>query len=115
VSGWLADGEATWGGRPVARTAAQALPRCRAVLSGRVRSVRVRRADPETPGRSGPCLEAELDDGTGAVTLRWVGRNGIAGVAAGALMTVEGTVLADRGRHVLLNPLYRFAHSSTSW
>jgi hypothetical protein len=124
VSAWLPDHEVAWGGRPVARTAAQAVPRCRAVLTGRVRAVRVRRPPPgpagspgplEPAASPGPALEAELDDGTGVVTLRWLGRDGVAGIAAGAHLTAEGTVLADRGRHVLLNPLYRLGHSSTSW
>ena len=115
MSGWLADGEATWGGRPVARTAADLEPRCRAVLRGRVQGVRVRHPPPGGGGSIGRCLEAELDDGTGVVCLRWLGRTGIPGIGAGTLLTAEGTVLADRGRLVLLNPRYRLAHSSTSW
>jgi hypothetical protein len=105
VSGWLPDGESSWGGRPVARTVADLQPRSRAVLSGRVRAVRV---------RIGPRYEVELDDGTGVVVLRWLGRDAIAGIKVGAAIVAEGTVLVDRGRRLLLNPLYRFAHSSTS-
>jgi len=52
--------------------------------------------------------EAELDDGTGTVLLRWSGRDEVPGVVAGAGLMVEGTVLGDHGRPVLLNPLYRF-------
>lgn len=107
MSGWLPDGEVAWGGRPVARTAARAAPRCRAVLTGRIRTVRVR--------QPGPSFDAVLDDGTGTVTLRWLGRANVPGITAGAPVTVEGTVLAQRGRLVLLNPLYRHGHSSTSW
>lgn len=105
MSDWLPDGESTWGGRPVARVVTELEPRCRAVLSGRVRAVRV---------RVGPRLEVELDDGTGVVVLRWLGRESIPGLGVGALIVAEGTVLVDRGRPVLLNPLYRFGHSSTS-
>lgn len=105
MSGWLPDGESTWGGRPVAWVVADLVPRSRAVLSGRVEAVRV---------RVGPRFEAELDDGTGVVVLRWLGRDAIPGIVAGAQIVVEGTVFADRGRPVLLNPLYRFTHSSTS-
>jgi hypothetical protein len=117
VSGWLADGVEEWGGRPVARTAAAAGSRRRAVLSGSIVAVAVRRrsvpgaASPKVPARSGVAVatEAELDDGTGQVTLRWVGRDHVPGVEAGTRLAVEGTVLDDRGRPVLLNPLYRFS------
>ena len=106
MSGWLLDGESSWGGRPVVRTVADLQPRSRAVLSGRVRVVRV---------RMGPRFEVELDDGTGVVVLRWLGRDAIPGMEVGAEIVAEGTVLVERDRPLLLNPLYRFAHSSTSW
>lgn len=98
------------GGRPLVRTAAEAVPRHRAALTGTVASVAVRRravlpgpvriADPRA------CLEAVLDDGTGTVTLRWLGRAQVAGIAVGASIEVEGTVLDEYGRRVLLNPVY---------
>ncbi|HVX20499.1 MAG TPA: hypothetical protein VHB02_04060 [Acidimicrobiales bacterium] len=114
---WTADGVVSWGGRPVARTAAEACPRRRAHLTGAVGAVSVRRQvvaggpTPAVPGRPGVAVatEAELDDGTGSVLLRWSGRDGVPGVVVGARLVVEGTVLADHGRPVLLNPLYRFA------
>jgi len=105
VSGWLPDGESSWGGRPVVRAVADLQPRSRAVLSGRVRAVEV---------RIGPRFEVELDDGTGVVVLRWLGRDAVPGIEVGAEIVAEGTVLVDGGRPLLLNPLYRFAHSSTS-
>jgi hypothetical protein len=105
VSGWLPEGESTWSGRPVARVVSELAPRGRAVLAGRVRGVRV---------RSGPRFEAELDDGTGVIILRWLGRAAIPGIDVGAEIEAEGTVYLDRDRPVLLNPLYRFGHSSTS-
>lgn len=122
MSGWLPDGMERWGGRPVARTVAEAAPRSRAVLSGAVRSLAVRRRSVLAGTRrvashragTGAWLEVELDDGTGVVALRWMGRAHVPGVEVGARLTVEGTVLDDRGRPVLINPLYRFAHSSSS-
>ncbi|HEX4082762.1 MAG TPA: hypothetical protein VHX40_07315 [Acidimicrobiales bacterium] len=123
MTGWMADGTEEWGGRPVARTIAAAGSRRRAALTGTVRAVGVRRR----PRRAGPwpgerrctaltvATEAELDDGTGTIVLRWVGRDGVPGIVVGASLAVEGTVLADRGRRVLLNPLYRFGYSSNSW
>jgi hypothetical protein len=61
------------------------------------------------PGRNadvGPWLEAELDDTTGTIVLRWLGRERITGIAVGASLGVEGTVLTDHGRNVVLNPHY---------
>ena len=108
MTGWMADGTEEWGGRPVARTVAAADPRRRAVLTGTVRAVSVRSG-------VGCATDATLDDSTGTIVLRWVGRDRVPGVAVGASLTVEGTVLADRGQWVLLNPLYRFSYSSSSW
>ena len=89
MSGWLPDGSTSWGGRPVARTVAEAEPRQRIVLSGTLTSVTsrhyrlfpgpVRHADPS------PGLEAEFDDKTGTLTLRWLGRDRMAGIVVGAL------------------------------
>ncbi len=105
MTGWMADGTEEWGGRPVARTVAAADPRRRAALTGTVRAVSART----------DATDAELDDGTGRIVLRWVGRDRVPGVTVGASLAVEGTVLVDRGRRVLLNPLYRFSYSSSSW
>jgi hypothetical protein len=51
-------------------------------------------------------FEAELDDGTGVVVLRWPGRRWVTGVRCGAVLRVEGTVQPSWGRPVVLNPLY---------
>jgi len=93
----------------VARTVVEAEPRRRVALTGTLTSVAachqrvlagpLRHADPR------PCLQAELDDGTGIILLRWLGRDRIAGIAIGASLRVEGTVLTDHGRRVVLNPL----------
>ena len=111
---WLPDGAREWGGRPVARSAAEALPRRRAVVTGVVRRVRSR------TGPGGARFEAELEDATGCVTVCWDGREMVAGVEPGISLAVEGTVGQQRGRRVLRNPLYRFsdppaASSSASW
>jgi hypothetical protein len=99
VTGWLPDGTSEWGGRAVARTVADALPRCRAVLTGSVASTAVRWP---------VSYDAVLNDGTGAIVVRWVGRESVPGVVVGALLTVEGTVSELHGHLVVLNPLYRF-------
>ena len=67
----------------MARTVAEAAPRSRAVLSGAVRSLAVRRRSVLAGTRrvashragTGAWLEVELDDGTGVVALRWMGRD----------------------------------------
>ncbi|MGO9456026.1 MAG: hypothetical protein ACLP62_03110 [Acidimicrobiales bacterium] len=60
---------------------------------------------PARPADPRPYLEAELDDGTGTVTARWLGRGAI---AVGALLTAEGTVLVEHGRNLVLNPITSF-------
>lgn len=52
--------------------------------------------------------EVELDDGTGVVRLRFVGRSHVPGVTPGRRMVAEGTPAAGRDGLVMLNPLYRF-------
>jgi hypothetical protein len=125
MSPWLPEGAIEWGGRRVARSVNELTPRCRAVLRGEVTGVWVRRSTPRRPalsrsfgvpgnpgtGAEGALLdlEASFEDGTGRVTLRFMGRQRVAGVEPGARLVVEGTVLAEphHDRLVLLNPLYR--------
>ncbi len=112
VTGWLAEGTEEWHGRRVARSVEEAAPRSRAVLTGVVGDVaasygREVMAPVGTVGR-GAAFDACLDDGTGTIVLRWVGRDAVPGVHPGAMLRVEGTVSDLHGRLVLLNPLYRF-------
>jgi hypothetical protein len=51
-------------------------------------------------------LEAELDDGSGMVTLIWLGRRRIAGITPGRAIKVSGRISCDEGRRVLYNPRY---------
>lgn len=52
-------------------------------------------------------LEAELDDGSGTVTLVWLGQRRIAGITPGRSVTVHGRLsCAEPGRRVLYNPRY---------
>ncbi|HTX63786.1 MAG TPA: hypothetical protein VMD28_09105 [Acidimicrobiales bacterium] len=113
MSGWSPDGASEWQGRPVARRVADATARRRAVLTGVVRALVVHRQRPPRgrlrPGSRGLALDALLDDGTGTITLRWLGREALAGVGAGARLQIEGTVSSESNRLVILNPLYRFS------
>lgn len=57
--------------------------------------------------RSGtPWLEAEFDDGSGSVTLIWMGRREIPGVLAGRELAVRGRVSYVDGQRRLYNPYY---------
>jgi hypothetical protein len=113
VTSSLPDGTTEWQGRPVARSIADAATRQRAVLTGVVRAVEVhRRLHPRGrlyPSEPSSAMDAWLDDGTGTITLRWLGREAVGGVVAGATLHVEGTVSSESDRLVILNPLYRFA------
>ena len=53
-----------------------------------------------------PALEAELYDGTGTVTVIWLGRRRIAGIDPGQAMEVVGRIGAIEGHRVLYNPRY---------
>jgi amino acid transporter len=57
---------------------------------------------------SGPSLtmEAELWDGTGQVTLVWLGRREIPGIEAGRRIVVHGRLASVRGERAIFNPSY---------
>jgi hypothetical protein len=71
-------------------------------VAGRVRSIR-------TQPRAGvPTLECVLDDGTGRITLVFLGRRSIAGFQPGVQVSATA-VVGERGSHLeMLNPSYRF-------
>jgi hypothetical protein len=76
--------------------------RQRVRVHGQVRSMRVR---PWGEGIS--TLEATLVDETGGITLVFLGRHHIAGIALGRRLEAEGMVGENRERLVILNPIYR--------
>lgn len=53
-----------------------------------------------------PWLEAEFSDGSGSITLIWMGRREIPGVTAGREMIVSGRISYVDGRRRLFNPYY---------
>jgi hypothetical protein len=71
-----------------------------AVVGGRVRSVRF------TPTANVPVLEAELFDGSAAVSLVWLGRRRIAGIEPGRRMLARGRVGLHDGKMAIYNPWY---------
>jgi len=110
-------GEASYDGTPSDRTdggTVTTMPGCHAIASvryrdrvrvaGRVRSLRV------APQHDAPVLELVLDDGTAALSVVFLGRRSLGGVAVGTKMVVEGTVGLHKNRLAVLNPIYELRH-----
>lgn len=57
-----------------------------------------------------PELVAELNDGSGSVTIIWMGRRQIAGIRAGSEIEVEGRISCQSGLRRIYNPRYRLLH-----
>ena len=69
-------------------------------VAGRLKSVVY------TPRETVPTLEAELFDGSGSVTLVWLGRRRIPGIEPGRTVTARGRFAAVDGKRVIYNPWY---------
>lgn len=67
---------------------------------GTLRSVTLR------PRSGVPALEAELYDGSGQITLVWMGRRQIAGIEPGRMLVATGRVNRTGGRSTMYNPRY---------
>ena len=74
--------------------------RSRATVCGVVRCTTTQPRDGQ------PALAADVFDGTGTVTVVWLGRRTIAGVEPGRRIRVEGLVCARDEARVLYNPRY---------
>lgn len=81
-------------------TIAEAPDRSRVEVSGTLRTVTLQ------PRGGVPALEAELTDGTGVLTLVWLGRRSIRGISAGRAVVVSGRVGLQDGVRVMYNPRY---------
>jgi hypothetical protein len=75
-------------------------------VSGRLRSVVY------TPKTNLPTLEAELFDGSGTVTLVWLGRRRIVGIEPGRRLSASGRLAVDGDRKVIYNPFYELEGTS---
>jgi len=53
-----------------------------------------------------PALEAELYDGSGVITVIWLGRRRIAGIEPGRHVRVEGRIGVQDTTRVMYNPRY---------
>ena len=58
------------------------------------------------PSSKLPALEVELYDGTGSVTVVWLGRRRIPGIEAGRTMEVTGRLTCNTERPTIYNPRY---------
>ncbi len=58
------------------------------------------------PRAGTPTLEATLYDGSGTVTLVWLGRRRIPGIKPGVALTVSGRVSCQDGKRIIYNPRY---------
>jgi hypothetical protein len=84
------------GGTPVTRLST----RRTATVCGTLRSVTLR------PRAGVPALVAELYDGTGSLSVIWLGRRNIAGVEPGRRVRVQGMVTESEGGRAMFNPRY---------
>lgn len=74
--------------------------RSRVMLQGTLRTVTLR------PRGGVPALEAEMYDGSGTITLIWLGRRRIAGIEPGRSVKVIGRIGQQDRRRVMFNPRY---------
>jgi hypothetical protein len=88
--------------RRVVRSVREAVPRRTLVTVGTITATRT-----YVTAHGGRDHVCEVDDGTGRVWLRFVGRRAVAGLVPGACVAVEGTVRVEGTRLVVWNPLYR--------
>jgi len=74
-------------------------------VAGALRAVVLR------PRAGVPTLEAELYDGTGTVTLIWLGRRRIRGIDPGRSLVARGRLTRHDGRPTIYNPAYELSPS----
>jgi len=61
-----------------------------------------------------PALEVELRDGSGAVTLVWLGRRQIPGIDPGRTIKIWGRISCHDGRRLVYNPRYELLPTPTA-
>lgn len=74
-------------------------------VAGTLRSVTLR------PRAGVPTLEAELYDGTGSLTLIWLGRRRIGGIECGRSLVARGRLTSHDGRSTIYNAEYELKPS----
>jgi hypothetical protein len=95
------------------QASAEAMPigRCQdreqVCLVGTLRTVTFR------PHAGVPALEAELWDGTGTVSVVWLGRRQIPGISPGRTIKLRGRITTLRGNRAIYNPIYELRASAS--
>jgi len=74
--------------------------RQRVQLTGTVSTVTI------TPRAGHPALEVELRDGSGTVSLVWLGRRQIPGIDPGRTLKIWGRISCHEGKRLIYNPRY---------
>jgi cytochrome c-type biogenesis protein CcmE len=62
-----------------------------------------------TPIQGSESLEAVISDGTGEVSVVWMGRRMIPGLTLGTRVIVDGVVAREGSRSRMVNPIFEFA------
>jgi len=78
----------------------EAPDRRRVIVQGTLKTVTLR------PRGGVPALEAELYDGSGSISVVWLGRRRIGGISSGRGIRVEGRIGLQDGVRVMYNPRY---------
>ena len=81
---------------------ADAPTRQRVKVAGMVRRITVR------PIEGFEALEIVLDDGTGEVSARWLGRRSIPGLVLGSRLGIDGVLGEDQSLRRMVNPTFEF-------
>ena len=92
-------------GKSGAISIGEAPDRERVTLRGSLRTVTLR------PRAGVPALEAELNDGSGVITIVWLGRRRIAGIEPGRAIEVQGRIGRQQHARVMFNPRYELRSS----
>lgn len=95
----------------VAQAGAEPVSACtcgeKVVIRGRLKTVVFK------PKETTPTLEAELFDGSGTVTLVWLGQRQIAGIEPGRVLEARGRLAERDGQRLLFNPWYKLEPAGT--
>ena len=76
-------------------------------VTGIVRVITVR------PTAATPALEIEIYDGSGCVSVIWLGRRRIPGIATGRRIVVSGRLTCSPNSRVIYNPRYQLLPTSS--
>ncbi len=100
----LAEEIETWAATVPGTTRIAEVPsRTRVKVAGVVKRITVR------PLEGFESLEARVSDGTGEISVVWMGRRSIPGLTLGTRIVVEGVVAEGRAGPKMVNPTFEFA------